>query len=146
MSPEVSLETHAEVSARGCRKNKRGDARSKSRAAPCKYRVTGKGSGSGENFASSERPLGGQQGYPHPALKGSVGHGAITEGVGSNQLSRVGCAQGPSCVDTAERAALTSEYASRVSKRVKIQGRIFRLTSSLPLSLVFELFYSGLRR
>ena len=29
---------------------------------------------------------------------------------------------------------------------VKIQGRISRSTSDLPLSLVFELFYSGLRR
>ena len=104
MSPEWSMETQAEVSAKGFSKNKQGDARSKSRAAPYEYRVTGQGSGSGENFASSERPLGGQQGYPHPALKGSVGHGAITESVGSNQLSRVGCAQGPSWVDTAERA------------------------------------------
>ena len=29
---------------------------------------------------------------------------------------------------------------------LKIQGRISRSTSNLPLSLVFELFYSGLRR
>ena len=102
-SPDWSMETQAGVSAKGFRKNKQGDARSKYRAAPYEYRVTGQGSGSGENFTSSERPLSGQQGYPHEALKGNMGQGTITESAGSNQLSRVGCAQGPRRVDPVAR-------------------------------------------